>query len=58
MHNKKFIFAVSNQRKCITNLRSLLIHFRQDFPKYKTQKVTKVIVYDEFVSQITHVTLN
>ena len=30
---KKFTFAVSNQQKCIANLLSLRMHFRQDFPK-------------------------
>ena len=44
MHNKKFIFSVSNQRKCIANLRTVPMNFSQDFAKYKTKKVMKVIV--------------
>ena len=44
MHDKKFTFAVSNQRKCIANLRTQPMHFREDFGKYRTQKVKNVIV--------------
>ena len=38
MHNKKFTFPYSLRRKCISNLRTLPMHFRQDFAKYKTSK--------------------
>ena len=41
---KKFTFAVSNRRKCIENLRTQPMHFREDFGKYRTQKVMNVIV--------------
>ena len=41
---KKFTFAVSNGRKCIANLRTQPMHFREDFGKYRTQKVMNVIV--------------
>ena len=44
MHNKKFTFSVLNRRKCISNLRTLPNYIRQDFAKYRTQKVLKVIV--------------
>ena len=45
MHDKTFTFAVSNRRKCIANLRIQPMHFREDFCKYKTQKVMNAIVY-------------
>ena len=45
MHNKKIYFSVSNRRKCIANLQTLPMHYRQDFAKYKTQKVMMVTVY-------------
>ena len=44
MHNKNFTFVVSNRRKCIANLHTQPIHFRQDFVKYKTIKVMEVIL--------------
>ena len=44
MHGKKFTFAVSNRRKCIANLSTQPMHFREDFGKYRTQKVMKEIV--------------
>ena len=39
-----FTFEVSNRRKCIANLRTQPMNFREDFDKYKTQKVMNVIV--------------
>ena len=44
MHNKKKLFSYPNQRKCIANLRTLSMHFRLNFAKYKSQKVMKVIL--------------
>ena len=43
-----FTFLVSNQRKFIAKLNPFPIHFRQDFAKYRIQKVMKVIVNMEF----------
>ena len=47
MNDKNFIFSVSNWQKCFANLRTQPIHFRQDFDKYKTQKVKNVIVLND-----------
>ena len=44
MQNKKITFSVSNRRKCIANLCTLLMYFSLDFAKYRTQKVMKEIV--------------
>ena len=44
MITKKFTFMVSNRRKCIANLRTQPMHLREDFGKYRTQKVKNVIV--------------
>ena len=41
---QKITFEVSNRRKCIANLRTQPMNFREDFDKYKTQKVMNVIV--------------
>ena len=41
---KNFTFAVSYRRKCIANLRTQPMHFKEDFGKYRTQKVMNVIV--------------
>ena len=42
---KKFSFAASNRRKCIANLRFQPMNFREDFGKYRTQKVMNIIVF-------------
>ena len=58
MYNKKCTFSYSNRRKCITNLYTLPKHFRQDFTKYKTQSVIKIIydyliiVINNFISEL------
>ena len=44
MHDKNFTFAASNQRNGIANLRFQPLHFREDFGKYRIQKVMNVIV--------------
>ena len=53
MQDKKFTFAVSNRRKCIANLRTQPIHFREDFGKYRSQKFMNVIVYESIQSMQT-----
>ena len=40
----KITYSYLNQRKCIENLHSQPMHLRQDFGKYKTQKVMNLIV--------------
>ena len=44
MHLKKCTCSYSLRRKYIVNLYPLLMHFRQDFDKNRTQKVMKVIL--------------
>ena len=44
MQNKKFTFFYTFQRKCIANLKTKPMHLRQDFAKYKIQKIMKEIV--------------
>ena len=44
MHNKKCTFSYSLRRKCMANLYTRPMHFRQDFAKYRTQKDMKEIL--------------
>ena len=45
---QKIYFSYSLRQKCIPNLRTLPMHFRQEFVKYWIQKVVKVIVRSLF----------
>ena len=40
---QKNTFSYSNQRNWIANLNSFLMHFRQDFSKYRIRNVINVI---------------
>ena len=41
-----FLFLILSKPKCIANLYTLLMDFKQDFAKYRTQKIMKVILYE------------